>query len=176
MSLAAGSAALAHLVAALDLASFDLAAPAARRRAARFDVFLEAAKVALDLPLDEAQRIARLLDDTFRLDLEFERHARPRSADRLEADAAVVLRSARRVPGDDRVGFLLADLCTPRAVDAIDLRVPREGGVVELLDAPHAVHEPWELLELGPLVIGDADGDFDIGGFDDLRHKASPFA
>src|SRR6187401_1409157 len=106
MSLTAGSAALAHLVAALHLA-----APAARRRAARFDVFLEATKIAFDLPLDEAQRIARLLDDTFRLDLELERHARPRPADRLEADTAVVLRPARRMPGDDRVGFLLADLC-----------------------------------------------------------------
>ena len=43
----------------LPLAGGDLAAPGASRRAAHLDEFLEPTKVALGLPLDEPERIAR---------------------------------------------------------------------------------------------------------------------
>src|SRR3954470_4988325 len=166
-SLTARSAAVVDLPAALDLA-----APAAGRRAARLDELLEAAQVAFDLALHEAERVARLLDRVIRLDIELERHPGSRSIDRFEAHPAIVLGAAGRSPSDDRVRLLLADLGAPRAVDAVDLGVPCEGRVVQLLDALHAVHEPREFLELGPLVVGDADGDFDVGRFDDPRHQA----
>ena len=58
-------------------------------------------------------------------------------------------------------------------LDAGDLGGPPEGRVVELLDLLDRLHELREFLELGPLVVRDADRDVNVDRLDDLGHDAS---
>src|SRR5436190_3769742 len=148
----------------------DRPAPGARLRAAGLDEVLESLHVALDPPLNDAERGTRLLDRALRLDLQLERDAAAALVEPMERHHACVAGALDRGPGDALVRLLLGDPSLPRLVVAADVRDPLQGGVVELTDGLHALHERREALELGPLVIRGADGYRDVDGFHDLGH------
>src|SRR5690606_8064919 len=72
----------------------------------------------------------------------------------VEGHHASVVDSRRRLPGDSLVRVLFGDLCFELTLDACDVDGPVESPIIKLLDLFNTLHEPWELLELGPLVVG----------------------
>src|ERR671925_67161 len=95
-----------------DLVSVDLAAPAAGLPAAGLDELLEAHQVALDPTIGHPEHVAEALHGA--LGLVLEHHDHPRLAvERLEHDAAAVLRVAEPDPIDLLVGDLSGDLGIP---------------------------------------------------------------
>src|SRR5207237_2525860 len=78
--------------------------------------------------------------------------------------------AARARPGDPLVGGLLGDLRVPLLALAADLGDPVQVGVIELGDRLDGIHELREVLELGPLVVGDLDGDIDLDRTLDSAH------
>ena len=91
-------------------------------------------------------------------------------AERDEAHDALVASARCASPRDDPVRDLLGDLSVPFLDLASNLRAPVQALVVELLDGLDALHEPGELLELGPLVVRDPDRNVHIDGFLHCRH------
>jgi hypothetical protein len=69
---------------------------------------------------------------------------------------------------------LLGDLRLEDAGLAGDLDGPLGEDVGDLGDGLDLVEELGEVLEAGPLVVGDGDGNVDVDGFDDLRHGSHP--
>jgi uncharacterized protein (TIGR00730 family) len=138
-------------------ALLDLAAPAARLGAAGLDELLEPLEVLLDLAAVRADRRAECLDHPLGLVLHLDGDLRGRVVDALEDDAAGVLVTVDRAPGDHLVGALLGDLGVPFVPLAVDLGHPVQMCVVQLLDGLDALHEARELLELRPLVVRSRD-------------------
>src|SRR6185369_8512390 len=154
-------------------AGLDGPAPRPRLVATRLDERLEPFHVALRATSDEPKRIADRLDRTLGLDVELEGHPSRRVGEPVERHHARVRGAFDGMPGDPLVGLLLTDLGGPALLDPGDVGRPGDVGVVQLFDLVDALHEERELLELGPLVVGDPDRDLDIHGFDDLRHDRS---
>src|SRR5690606_6350114 len=72
-------------------------------------------------------------------------------------------------PDDALVRDLLDDRRLPGPVREEDLRLPLDLGVLLSVDVLDLLHEVRELVELGPLVVGDRDRHADVDGLDDVR-------
>src|SRR4051812_18203305 len=135
----------------------DLAAPTFAVAAFALDGLLELLEVAVDAALQEAEGIPRRLDRSFRLGIDAKRDLGLGRSHRVEQDSAGVLGTVGALPGDPGVRRLIGDLGLPLLLLAGDPRGPKQRPVIELLDRLHAVHELREILELGPLVVRDAN-------------------
>src|SRR6266550_5316541 len=142
---------------AFDLPVTDLSAPRAGRSSSLLNELLEAPQIALDAHVIRPQDVADPLGDVFGLPVHLELDLRLALAEGSEAHDALVASARRAPPRDDLVGHLLIDLGVPLLDLARDLRPPVQALVVELLDRFDTFHESRELLELGPLVIGEPD-------------------
>src|SRR5205823_5442820 len=129
----------------------DLAAPAARLRAATLDQLLEPSEITAHAPCIEARCGAERLGWAFRLVAHREAHQRARLTKRLERDGAARLLAVLADPADLPVRMLFEDLRVPLRRLAGDRRHPVQAGVVELLHVVDAFHEEREVLELRPL-------------------------
>src|SRR5918995_2118177 len=127
----------------------------------------------VDPAANEAELVADLLDDAIRVELELEHDSGLVVVQAVECDGAGVGGAARRVPGDPLVGMLLGDLRVPLTPDATDVGHPAQMRLVDLGDRLDAVHEAWEILELGPLVVGGANRNLDVDRFLDGAHRAN---
>src|SRR4051794_6021598 len=78
----------------------DRPAPGTGLGAARLDELLEPLHVALDSPLDDAERRPDGLDRALGLDVQLERHPALALAQAMERDDAGVVRAFGRRPGD----------------------------------------------------------------------------
>ena len=97
-----------------------------------------------------------------------------RYGDSVSAERGYLRETGNLVFHSALVGVLLGDVRLELALDGADLHLPDGEGVGDLLDRLDLVEEARELLELGPLVVGDGHGDVDVDGLDDLRHGGAP--
>src|SRR4029079_5266232 len=155
---------------ALNFVAADLAAPRAGGAAALFDELLEPAQIALDPSVVHPEHVADTLSYVLRLPVHLELDLRLVLVDRDEANDAFIARTRRAPPRDDLVGDLLVELGVTFFDLAAALRAPVQTLVIELLDGLDALHEARELLELSPLVVGDADRNVHVNGFLHCRH------
>lgn len=103
----------------------DIAPPRAGFTASALDELLEATEITLGPTADEAELVADLLGDAFRVELELEHDAGLVVVHAVERDGAGVGGAVRRVPGDPLVGMLLGDLRVPLTPDAANVAVAR---------------------------------------------------
>src|SRR6185369_2817126 len=155
----------------LDAVPVNLAAPGAGGGPAGFDELLEAFQVTFDLALQEAHVRPDRLDDSLGIRIELERHPRVVRAERLEQDGAGVLGTLGALPGDPGIRDLVGDVGGPLLPPAGDLGGPAQRLVVHLDDGLDGFHELGEALELGPLVVGDADRNVDVDGVLEPSHR-----
>src|SRR5438093_4933763 len=153
-----------------DPPAVDLATPGAGRHPSLFDEFLEAAQVALNAQVVRTQHVADPLGQSGGLPVHLELRLRLALAERDEAHDPFISRARSASPRDDAVRDLLCYLRVPLFDRAPDLGAPVKSLVVELLDGFDTFHESRELLELGPLVIGDPDRNVDFDRFLQSRH------
>ena len=85
--------------------------------------------------------------------------------ERLEEHGSAVRHAGGAPPRDASVRSLIRDLGIPFESLAADVRAPVKALVIELLDTFDPFHELVKGLELGPLVIGHADGNVDVDRF-----------
>src|SRR5207245_9140844 len=171
-SLVPGSAARAGagLLVRLDSLAVDLAAPRPGRGAALLDEVLEPLQVALNAHVLGAEHVADALGHVLRLPVEVELDLRLARVERCEEHDALGPRARGAPPRDHAIGRLLDDLRVPFLDLPGDRGAPVQAPVVELLHGLDAFHEARELLELGPLVVGDAHRHGHLDRLLELRH------
>ena len=111
----------------------DFTTPRAALLAARLNELLEPLQVAFDAPTDEAQLIANVLDDAFRIIVQLEGHSGLVATQGLEGDDTGVLGARGAVPGDALVGRLLGNRGIPFFLLTRDVGDPVEALVIKLL-------------------------------------------
>src|SRR5690606_24593914 len=122
----------------------DLAAPRAGLHATALDEVLEALQVALDPPVDHAQRIADLFLHPLGLVVHLHHDARLRIVQAMERDVAAIARAGRAGPCDALVRHLFGDARVPLLDLTADIGAPAHVLVVDLphlLDTFHEVRE-----------------------------------
>src|SRR5436190_18793243 len=154
----------------LDLLAVDLATPTLALATGALDEVLEALEITLHAALEEAERVTGRLDRAVGLGVDPKRDACLGRALRREQDGARVVRALDALPRNALVRRLVGDVRGPRLGLAGDVGRPAPRLVVDLLDALDALHEAREILELRPLVVGDAHGDVHDDGVLESRH------
>src|SRR5438552_15401141 len=151
----------------------DSATPAASRRPARLDEFLEALQIALHAQVVSSKNVADALGRVLRLPMELELDLGLVAIVWFEPDDAFVRRARDAPPRDDTVGLLLIDRCVPFLDSAPHAPAPMQPLVVHLLDRLDAFHEARELLELCPLVVSDSDRANHLDRLLQIRNRSS---
>jgi hypothetical protein len=144
-------------------------APRAGFHAAPFDQVLETLQIAFCRELHAADRIADFFAGSLGLVIHVQHDSRLVIRNLVEGDNAFVPHAANAAPGDSLVRNLLGDLSVPFLGLAGHVGAPVQSRIVELLHFLHAIHEPRELLELSPLVVGRADRHIHLNGFFNRR-------
>jgi hypothetical protein len=130
-------------------------------------------------PLDSMSSLnftrSRSIDEALGLPVELDRHAGLVLGEAVEGDDTGVGFAIGALPRDALVGHLLGDDGVEFALGSRDLHLPVRVRVVGLRDPDDAVHELGERLELGPLVIDDADRDVDVDIALDGCHLCASF-
>jgi hypothetical protein len=150
----------------------DRASPGPGFLATAFDELLEPLQVAAGAHAHCAHRVTDALDHALRLVAHLQIDPRARVGYPVKAHHPFVARPARASPGDEVIGNLFSDLGIPLFFLAGDPRPPAQVRVIQLADFKHSGHEPRELLELCPLVVGGAQGHVHLHRFGDGRHPA----
>src|SRR6478752_8227157 len=161
------------LVGLHDLAVLDATAPALDgvrvEDGPGHHVTAEVAHLGPGAPALGLPDVAGLLEQALGVVLEHDQDAGQVGPDLVEGDRAVdVALLPLRAPHDALVRDLLEDRRLPRAVAEEDLRLEVDLVVVGRLDALDLLHEAGERAELGPLVVGDLDGDADVDRLHDV--------
>jgi hypothetical protein len=139
----------------------------------RLDEFLEAPEIALHAAGDQAEPIADLLRHPFGLVRQPDCHPRALRAQRLEADQAFGELPHGAAPAEALIGDLLGDMGVPLLALAADAGHPVQALATERPDLLDPFHEPWEVLEPRPLLIGRGHRDIDLGRTLDRLHLPS---
>jgi hypothetical protein len=85
---------------------------------------------------------------------------------------AAIFGTAGAAPCDPLVGNLLSDLGVVFLGLAADFNAPVRSPIAQLIDPANAFHELWDIFELRPLIVCDADRNIYVYVFLDGGHDS----